>query len=95
VRILTWRAMSVWPDPSALFEALEPEVVKQKAARGEGAAQFSMGCLLLREAEAEAEAWAAMGGTSRSRMADVGLALCSESLSYDCQPKRNALMWSP
>jgi hypothetical protein len=31
VRWITWRAMSAWPDPSALFEALGAEGVTRKA----------------------------------------------------------------
>jgi len=72
VRLLTWRVMCVWPDPSALFQALGAEVVYQKAARGEGEAQFSQGCLLVSEADGNA---GEIGASGRSLMADVSLAL--------------------
>jgi len=72
VRLLTWRVTSAWPDPSALIRALGAGVVKQRAAEGEGEAQFSQGCGLVSEADGD-------GGfaSGRSPMADVGLALCT------------------
>jgi len=72
VRCTTWRAISAWPDPSALFRALGAEVVKQRAAQGEGEAQFSLGCLLVHEADGRV---GSMGASGRSPLADVGLAL--------------------
>jgi len=74
VRLLTWRATSAWPDPSALVDALGGEVVKQRAAMGEGEAQFSQGCLLVSGADGNV---GFMGAGGRSPMADVGLALCT------------------
>jgi hypothetical protein len=67
-----WRAIYAWPDPSALFEALGAEVVKQRADTGEGEAQFSQGCLLVSEADGHV---GSRGEIGRSPMADVGLAL--------------------
>jgi len=51
---MTRRVMSAWPDPSALLRALGDEVVKQRAAKGEGEAQYSQGCLLVHNADREA-----------------------------------------
>jgi len=65
------RAISAWPDPLALVEALGTEVVKQRAAKGEGEAQFSQGCLLVTRADGNA---GLTGASGRSPMADVGLA---------------------
>ena len=67
---MTWRAISAWPDPSALIRALGAEVVKQMAAKGEGEAQFSRGCMLVSEADGNAGLM-----SSRSPLADVGLAI--------------------
>jgi hypothetical protein len=47
---MRWRVICTWPCSWALFEALGAEVVKQRAADGEGEAQFSQGCSLLSEA---------------------------------------------
>jgi len=77
---MTWRAISAWPDSSALLDALGAENVKQRAAKGEVEAQFSHGCMLLCEAEAEAGGWVAgtpLGRAGRSPQADVGLELCT------------------
>jgi hypothetical protein len=51
VRSLTQRAMSAWPDLSALGA----EVVMQRVAEGEGEAQFSQGCRLMRAAGGNAD----------------------------------------
>ena len=69
---MTWRALCAWPDPSALIRALGAEVVKQRAAKGEGEAQFSQGCMLVSRADGNA---GLPGASGRSPMADVGLAL--------------------
>ena len=69
---MTWRAICAWPDPSALIRALGVEVVKQRAANGEGGAQFSLGYLLVREADGNV---GFMGASGSSPVADVGLAL--------------------
>ena len=74
---MTWRAISAWPDPSALIRALGAEVVKQKAAKGEGEAQFSRGCMLVSEADGNA---GLLGASGRSPMADVGLVLSTYAL---------------
>jgi len=66
VPLLTWRAISAGPDPSALFRALGPEVVKQMVLKGEGEAQFSLGCVILKGVDG--------GPAGRSPKADVGLA---------------------
>ena len=50
----TWRAMSAWPDSSALLDALGVEVVEQRAAMGDGEAQFSQGCRLVSEGHGSA-----------------------------------------
>jgi hypothetical protein len=81
VRILTWRAISAWPDPSALLDAVGLEVVKQRAAQGDGEAQFSQGCLLVHEADGST---GLLGASGRSPKSDVGLAFltaCIESLT--------------
>jgi hypothetical protein len=82
------RAMPAWPDPSALVRSVGAEVVKQRAAKGEGEAQFSQGCRLVSRADADARALDGaadlLGASARSPTADVGLALfshCSESLT--------------
>jgi hypothetical protein len=67
----TWRVISAWPDPLALFEALGAAVVKQRAAAGEGEAQFSQGWLLVFAADGFA---GLLGVGGRSPKADVGLA---------------------
>ena len=69
---MTWRAISAWPDPSALLDALGDEVVKQMAAKGEGEAQFSQGYLLVCEADGDAGSF---GSGGRSPVAVVGLTL--------------------
>jgi len=47
VRCITWRAISAWPDPSALFRALGAETVRRRAGEGDREAQWSLGCCLL------------------------------------------------
>jgi len=77
---MKWRVISAWPYSSVLFEALGAEVVKQRAAKGEGEAQFSQGCLLVRQADGNAGSFGAGG---RSPKADVGWHFpptCFESL---------------
>jgi len=64
--------MSAWPESSVLYEALGVEVLKQRAAKGEGEAQFSQGCLLVSRADGNA---GSLGASGRSPMADVGSAL--------------------
>jgi hypothetical protein len=71
---MTWRAIPVWPDASALFDALGVPLVKQTAAWGDGEAQFSYGCLLVNEADGYA---GLLGASGRSPIADVGLALAA------------------
>jgi hypothetical protein len=56
----------------ALIVALGFEVVKQRAAKGEGEAQFSQGCLLVSRADGNV---GFRGASGRSPMADVGLAV--------------------
>ena len=56
-----------------LIHALGAEVVKQKAAKGEGEAQFSQGCMLVSEADVGHAGL--LGASGRSPTADVGLAL--------------------
>ena len=68
--MLTWRAMSAWPESSVLYEALGVEVLKQRAANGEGEAQFSQGCFLVSRADGNA---GSLGASGRSPLADVGL----------------------
>ena len=74
VRQMTWRAISVWPDPSALFGARGVVVVRQRAAEGDREAQFSLGYALVCEADEDAGA-TLVGASGRSPTADVGLAL--------------------
>ena len=66
--------MSAWPNPSVLIRALGAEVVEQRAAKGEGEAQFTQGCRLVSEADGNADL---LGASGNSLMADVGLALCT------------------
>ena len=49
--------------------------MKQRAAKGEGEAQFSQGCLLVNEADGNV-AGLSLGASGRSPLADVGLAFC-------------------
>ena len=72
MRILTWRATSAWPDTSALVFALGADVVKQRAAKGEGEAQFSLGFLMVYDEDGNT---GLLGASGRSPMADVGLKL--------------------
>ena len=75
---MTWRAMSAWPDPSALILALEDEVLEQRAPKGEAEAQFSLGYLLVSEADGDAGfsgPGTHLGPGGRSPKADAGLAL--------------------
>ena len=51
MRCLTWQAISARPDPMALFEALGSRALKQMAAKGDGEALFSQGCLLVSRAD--------------------------------------------
>ena len=83
--LLTWRAISAWPDPSALIRALGSEVVKQKAAKGEGEAQFSQGCRLVSRADGNT---GLMGASGRSPMAEVGLALSPARFQSLTGPRR-------
>ena len=83
---MTWRAISAWPNPSVLVEALGAEVVKQRAAEGEGEAQFSQGFMLV--SEADGDVGLLLGVSGRSPMADVGFALCT---AHECSRDRDAL----
>jgi len=74
VRLLTRRAITARPDPSAL-EGHGAEAVKQRAAEGEGEAQFSQGCRLVCEADGDAGLTSAGG---RSTIAEVGSKLSTE-----------------
>jgi hypothetical protein len=65
--------------PNLLFEALGAEVVMQMAAKGDGEAQFSQGCVLVLRADGSV---GTLGGSGRSPLADVGLALST----YVSQP---------
>ena len=83
---MTWRAISAWPYPSALFEALGAEVVKQRAANGEGEAQFTQGCMLV--SRADGGDGSPLGSSGRSPQADVGLELCTALISVAHPPRR-------
>ena len=63
---------SARPYSSALLAALGAEVVKQRAAKGEAEAQFSIGCLLVRRADGTG---GLLGAGGRSPIADVGSGL--------------------
>ena len=63
-------------DPLVLFRSLGYEVVKQRAAEGEGEAQFSQGCLFI-VSRADGGLGTPLGGSGRSPQADVGLELCT------------------
>jgi len=71
--------MSAWPDPSALIRALGAEVVKQRAATGDGEAQFSQGCRLVSASDGNGSL---KGASGRSPKADVGLALVTALQSF-------------
>jgi len=73
---VTRRAISAWPDPSALFDALGAVIVSQRAAEGDREAQFSQGYGLMCEADIAAGA-TSLGAAGRSPKADVGLAHCT------------------
>jgi len=72
---MTWRAMSAWPDPSALFEALGPAIVIRRAGEGDRHAQYCLGVWLTNEATVAAGTGTPMGAGGRSPKAEVGLAL--------------------
>jgi TPR repeat protein len=59
----------------ALFRALGAATVERKAREGDGAAQYSQGCMLMRKVEGAVEGGegAPLGTAGRSPMADVGL----------------------
>jgi hypothetical protein len=73
---MKWRAISAWPDPSVLFQALGTAIVKQRAAAGDGEAQYSLGFRLVAEADGGPYG-ALLGANGRSPNSDVGLALCT------------------
>jgi len=81
-------AICAWPYPLALVEALGVEVVEQRAAKGEGEAQFSMGCALVSLADGVVGGVGTPLGTAgRSAKADVGLKLCTAQLPVAHQTK--------
>ena len=61
-------------DPGVLLRAQGPEVLGQRAAAGDREAQFSLGYLLVRQADGAA---GTLGAGGRSPKADVGFALCT------------------
>jgi hypothetical protein len=69
---MKWLVIPAWSYASLLHTALGFEAVKQRAAKGEGEAQFSQGCFLVSEADGHV---GLMGAGGRSPKADVGLAL--------------------
>ena len=77
-------------DPWVLFRALGAEVVKQRAAKGEGEAQFSQGFVLVNQADGDAGLLGAgdLGAGGRSPMADVGLALSTYTFRVAHGPRR-------
>jgi hypothetical protein len=89
-RILTWRAMTAWPDPLAMLDALGLEVIQQRAAKGDGEAQFSLGWLLVRGADGQA---GEQGTSGRSPRSDVGFAL--SNCLYRVVTGQGASMRSP
>jgi len=72
---MMWRAISAWPDPSVLFEALGVELVMQRVAEGDREAQWSLGYWLV--SEADGGAVMPLGAASRSSQADVGFEVCT------------------
>ena len=68
---MTW-AISAWPDPSALIDALGAEVVKQ-ADEGNRAAQYSQGCSLIGEVQG-ADGAGLSGAAGRSPKVEAGWA---------------------
>jgi len=79
-----------WPDPSARVDALGVEVVKQREAMGDGAAQFSQGCLLVSRADGN------VGFMGASGIAHGGCRVCTLQLhDSSLSPNRGASMRSP
>jgi hypothetical protein len=65
---MTWRAISAWPDHSALFYALGDAVVMQRASEGDREAHFCLGFELVGDAGGVGTPL----GAARSPQADVG-----------------------
>jgi hypothetical protein len=63
-----------------MLKALGLEEVKQRAAKGDGEAQFSQGFLLMGEANKDAGRPDGMPLSASSPKADVGFAPCTEWL---------------
>jgi hypothetical protein len=83
---MTWRVIAAWPYSSVLFQALGAEVLQQRAAKGDGEAQFSQGCMLVSRADGTPGRPLGAGGSSP--MADVGLALCTAQFPVAHQTSR-------
>ena len=65
-------------DPTTMLRALGVKIVKQKAGAGDRGAQYSLGAMLICEADIAGGAGdLGMGSAGRSPKADVGLALCT------------------
>jgi hypothetical protein len=78
--------MSVRPDPWALFEAVDIEVVKQRAVEGDREAQFSHGYLLVMAAGGPAgDDIEEVGTVDRQPKLEVGLALGTARFPVDHQ----------
>jgi hypothetical protein len=66
---MTRRAISAWPYPMFLYEAIGDELVKQKAAEGQREAQWSLGYRL-----SEGSGCGSLGAADRPPQVDVGFA---------------------
>jgi len=75
-----------------LFQEVGEEVLKQMAAAGDGAAQFSLGCRLMSEAGGYT---GFMGAAGRSQIADVGLALAAHAFRVAHQHRLNFMFALP
>jgi TPR repeat protein len=63
-------------DPYVLLRALDPQIVKQRAAAGDRDAQYSLGCVLVGEAGGVG---VSLGAGGRSPKSDEGLALLEKA----------------
>ena len=62
-------------DPSVLFRAVGPEILKRRARDGDREAQWTLGMWSVREADGGAREGLALGTGGRSPKAEAGLAL--------------------
>ena len=84
-----WRALSAWPDPSALFRAIGAEAVQQRAAKGDREAQFSQGHRVMNEG---ASADGLSGAAGRSPKVEEGL---THKIHLPVAHQTEMRRWSP